>query len=126
MLTVGDKSGTLLSTWENYSGDENNGKPWFPIYRSTDHGATWKNFSRVDDQVNGFGLKYQPFLYELKETFAGYAAGAILLAGNSIPRDLSSTKLDLYISTDKGKTWKFLSSIASGGKALPNNGETPV
>ncbi|CAO1625341.1 unnamed protein product [Parajaminaea phylloscopi] len=125
-LTVNDKAGTLLSTWENYSGDENGGKPWFPIFRSTDQGVTWKNFSRVDDQVNGLGLKYQPHLYELPSAFAGYPAGSILLAGNSIPRDLSSTHLDLYVSTDKGQTWKFVSNIANGGRALPNNGETPV
>lgn len=91
-------SGTLLTTWENYSG----GKTWFPIYRSTDHGYTWSPFSTVTDQVNGWGLRYQPFLYELKQSFAGYPAGSILLAGNSIPEDLSKTQLDLYISTDKG------------------------
>ncbi|GAC98485.1 glycoside hydrolase [Pseudozyma hubeiensis SY62] len=122
MLTVNDNSGTLLTTWENYSG----GKTWFPIYRSTDHGYTWSPYSTVTDQVNGWGLRYQPFLYELKQSFAGYPAGSILLAGNSIPEDLSKTQLDLYISTDKGKTWKFLSHITAGGKAVPNNGETPV
>lgn len=114
--------GTLLSTWENYSG----GKTWFPIYQSTDHGSTWKEIAKVQDQVNGWGLRYQPELYELPQDFAGYKKGAILLAGNSIPADLSKTKLDLYISTDKGYTWKFLSSFASGGEAQPNNGLTPV
>jgi hypothetical protein len=30
-------------------------------------------------------------------------------------------------STDKSRhTWKFISHIASGGRAIPNNGETPV
>ncbi|CAO1626761.1 unnamed protein product [Sympodiomycopsis kandeliae] len=114
--------GTLLATWENYSG----GKTWFPIYKSTDHGFTWKEISKVQDQVNGWGFRYQPTLYELPEAFGGYPKGSILLAGNSIPSDLSKTKLDLYVSTDKGVNWKFLSSFASGGKALPNNGETPV
>ncbi|PWY97774.1 Oligoxyloglucan reducing end-specific cellobiohydrolase [Testicularia cyperi] len=122
MLTVNDNAGTLLTTWENYSG----GVTWFPIYRSTDHGYTWTAYSNVTDQVNGWGLRYQPHLYELTTAFAGYPAGSILLAGNSIPADLSKTQLDLYISTDKGKTWTFLSHIAAGGKAVPNNGETPV
>ena len=122
MLTVNDASGTLLSTWENYSG----GKTWFPIYRSTDHGQSWSPLSNVTDQVNGWGLRYQPDLYELKQDFAGYKVGAILLAGNSIPSDLSATKIDLYISTDKGLTWKFLSHIAVGGAADPTNGKTPV
>ena len=54
------------------------------------------------DQVNGWGLRYQPFLYELAEPIGGYEAGTILLAGNSIPDDLSQTQIDLYASTDKG------------------------
>ncbi|MCO5590305.1 hypothetical protein L7F22_044274 [Adiantum nelumboides] len=122
MLTVNDASGTLLSTWENYS----RGVTWFPIFRSTNHGQSWSPLSNVTDQVNGWGLRYQPILYELKQDFAGYKAGSILLAGNSIPEDLSATKIDLYISTDKGSTWKFLSNIAKGGEADPTNGKTPV
>lgn len=122
MLTVNDASGTLLSTWENYS----RGVTWFPIFRSTNHGQSWSPLSNVTDQVNGWGLRYQPILYELKQDFAGYKAGSILLAGNSIPANLSATKIDLYISTDKGSTWKFLSNIAKGGEADPTNGKTPV
>lgn len=122
LLTVNDKRGTILATWENYSG----GKTFFPIFRSIDHGKTWKWFSNVSDEVNGWGLRYQPFLYELKEDFGCYKAGSILLAGNSIPANLSETKIDLYISTDKGLTWKFLSHIAHGGEADPTNGKTPI
>ncbi|PWN54404.1 Oligoxyloglucan reducing end-specific cellobiohydrolase [Violaceomyces palustris] len=122
MLTVNDNAGTLLTTWENYTPTT----PYFPIYTSKDHGFTWKSLSKVTDQVNGWGLRYQPFLYELTQAWAGFPAGTILLAGNSIPSDLSKTKLDLYASKDKGVTWNFVSSIASGGKAVPNNGETPV
>lgn len=93
----------LLATWENYSPEP----PYFPIYRSTDLGHTWTEWSRVYDQVNGnstnkWGLRYQPFLYELAEPIGNYSAGTILLAGNSIPEDLSQTQLDLYASTDKG------------------------
>lgn len=92
---------TLLATWENY-GPNNDTNPYFPIYASHDGGATWSERSRVHDQVNGWGLRYQPFLYELPEAFGGYKAGTILLAGNSIPDDLSETQIDLYASTDKG------------------------
>ncbi|EIN08269.1 BNR/Asp-box repeat protein [Punctularia strigosozonata HHB-11173 SS5] len=115
-------SNVILATWENYSPEP----PYFPIFRSTDLGRTWTHISNATDQVNGWGLRYQPFLYELPQNIGSFKAGTILLAGNSIPEDLSLTKIDLYASTDKGLTWKFVSSIASGGRAIPNNGETPV
>ncbi|KAF9078796.1 BNR/Asp-box repeat protein [Rhodocollybia butyracea] len=120
--TDGDEKNVLLATWENYSPEP----PYFPIHRSTDGGSTWEEISRVTDQVNGWGLRYQPFLYELPSAFAGFAAGTILCAGNSIPADLSATQIDLYASTDKGLTWSFVSHIASGGVAEPINGDTPV
>ncbi|KAG5979055.1 hypothetical protein E4U55_005620 [Claviceps digitariae] len=122
--TVQLQDGTLLATWENYSPEP----PMvdFPIYRSTDKGATWAPFSKVTDQVNGWGLRYQPFLYVLPQNIGQFPSGTILLAGNSIPSDLSSTKIDLYASRDSGRTWSFVSSIAHGGRAFPNNGETPV
>ncbi|KAI1745542.1 glycoside hydrolase family 93 protein [Xylaria scruposa] len=114
----------LLATWENYSPEPP--AVYFPIYKSTDAGVTWAEISRVEDQGYGYGLRYQPFLYVLPEAFAGYDAGTILLAGSSIPTDLSSTQLDLYASVDSGQTWEFLSHVAAGGVAIPNNGLTPV
>lgn len=117
-------SNTLLATWENYSPQPP--LVYFPIYQSLDHGASWTHLSNVTDQVNGWGLRYQPFLYELPRDFAGFKAGTVLLAGNSIPSNLSATRIDLYASTDAGLTWTFLSLIAAGGEALPDNGLTPV
>ncbi|KAF2770370.1 BNR/Asp-box repeat protein [Teratosphaeria nubilosa] len=115
----------LLATWENY-GPNNNTNPYFPIYQSFDLGATWSERSRVYDQVNGWGLRYQPFLYELPEDFACFKKGTVLLAGNSIPQDLSQTQIDVYASEDQGTTWKFVSHVARGGEALPDNGLSPV
>lgn len=115
---------TLLATWENYSPEPP--LVYFPIYRSTDAGATWAEIGRVEDTENGWGLRYQPFLYELPVAIGRFAAGTLLLAGNSIPTDLSKTKIDVYASTDGGVTWTFVSSIAEGGEARPNNGLTPV
>ncbi|KAJ4351898.1 uncharacterized protein N0V89_007242 [Didymosphaeria variabile] len=117
-------NGDLLATWENYSPEPP--MVYFPIYKSTDHGYTWKELSRVQDTQNGWGLRYQPFLYVLPEALAGFPAGTVLLSGSSIPKDLSKTQIELYASRDSGKTWKFVSHIAAGGVALPNNGETPV
>ncbi|KAI1506459.1 Sialidase [Biscogniauxia marginata] len=114
----------LLATWENYSPEPP--PVYFPIYKSTDQGATWTEISRVEDQGLGYGLRYQPVLYVLPEAIGGYDAGTVLLAGSSIPTDLSSTQLDLYASTDSGVTWEFVSHVAAGGEARPNNGLTPV
>ncbi|KAJ5731539.1 uncharacterized protein N7483_006047 [Penicillium malachiteum] len=117
-------NGDLLATWENYSPEPP--LVYFPIYRSTDYGKTWNAYSNVTDQVNGWGLRYQPFLYYLPEKIGDYPEGTLLLAGNSIPEDLSSTQIDLYASFDQGLKWEFVSHIAAGGEAEPDNGLTPV
>ncbi|KUN62043.1 ricin-type beta-trefoil lectin domain protein [Streptomyces canus] len=118
----GSSNGTLLATFEQYS----SGTPVFPIYRSTDNGNSWSQISSISDTHNGFGNRYQPFLYELPTQIGTFPASTILAAGNSIPNDLSSTELDLYASTDHGVSWSYVSSIAQGGRADVTNGETPV
>ncbi|RDL31898.1 Oligoxyloglucan reducing end-specific cellobiohydrolase [Venustampulla echinocandica] len=118
--TVELEGGVLLATWENYSPEPP--LVYFPIYQSHDGGETWKEISRVTDQVNGLGLRYQPFLYKLPIAVGEFGAGTILCTGNSIPTDLSSTHIDVYASEDNGYTWKFVSHVASGGAAHPNNG----
>jgi hypothetical protein len=116
--------GVLLATWENYSPEPP--PVYFPIFRSVDGGETWEEISRVTDQVNGWGLRYQPFLYRLPRSIGGYHEGTILCAGNSIPTNLSNTQIDLYASRDNGCTWEFVSHIAAGGEAVPNDGLTPL
>ncbi|KAL2669993.1 hypothetical protein Neosp_014872 [[Neocosmospora] mangrovei] len=116
--------GSLLSTWENYSPEPP--LVYFPIFKSTDGGVSWTEIGKIEDQVNGWGLRYQPDLYELPRAIGNFPKGTIIGSGNSIPTDLSKTKIDVYASTDGGKSWKFVSSIAEGGEARPNNGLTPV
>ncbi|KAK1226780.1 hypothetical protein PQX77_010241 [Marasmius sp. AFHP31] len=120
----GADKNVLLATWENYSPEP----PivWFPVYRSTDLGQTWNQISNITDTQNGWGLRYQPNLFELPVKIGNFAAGTIIAAGNSIPKDLSQTRIDVYASTDKGRTWKFVSHVASGGRAEPTNGLTPI
>jgi hypothetical protein len=122
--TVELPNGDLLATWENYSPEPPS--VYFPIYPSANGGKSWSFLSNVVDAVNNFGLRYQPFLYVLPSAIGGFKAGTLLLAGNSIPKDLSITQIDLYTSTDSGKTWNFVSHISRGGKALPDNGQAPV
>ena len=108
----------LLMTWENYSPEPP--LVYFPIFKSTDGGKQWEHISNVTDQVNGWGLRYQPFLYFLPQQIGTYPAGTLLLAGNSIPEDLSATQIDVYASLDQGYTWEFVSRVASGGEAEPD------
>ncbi|KAK9480965.1 hypothetical protein V1514DRAFT_63242 [Lipomyces japonicus] len=117
-------SGDLLATWENYSPEPP--LVYFPIFKSSDHGATWKHISNVTDQVNGWGLRYQPDLFVLPRKIGKFPKGTILVAGNSIPTNLAKTQIDVYASTDNGLTWKFVSHVAAGGEAVPDNGLTPV
>ena len=44
-------NGDLLATWENYSPEPP--MVYFPIFKSTDQGYTWKELSRVQDTQNG-------------------------------------------------------------------------
>lgn len=118
----GSANGTLLATFDKYISNP----PSFPIYQSNDAGKTWSQISSVSDQVNGWGLRWQPFLYELPQAIGNMPAGTILCIGNSVPSDHSATKLDLYKSTDRGLTWSFVSSIATGGQGIAQNGVTPV
>lgn len=109
--------GSLLVTWEDYPPEE---VTPFPIYRSTDGGRTWSNYSQVLDQVNGWGMRYQPNLYVLPEDFGGYAAGTILCVGVSAPSTLAEEYIDVYASTDLGLTWNFVSHVAYGTSKFPS------
>lgn len=116
---------SILLSWEDY--DPSVPTAYWPIYKSTDGGVTFQAHSRVEDQVNGWGNWYQPFLYTLPQSFGDYAAGTILIAGASTPRNLSQAYLDLYASKDSGSTWEFVSHIAYGaGPETITNGNKAV
>lgn len=122
-LQLEDKS--LLITSEIY--DDNDKNLSLPIFRSTDGGANWEEHSRFWDKINGWGMRYQPFLFTLPVDMDGYAAGTILAAGTSIPQDLSEAYIDLYTSTDGGLNFDFISHIAYGsGPELVQNGALAI
>ncbi|KAJ5080921.1 hypothetical protein N7456_013631 [Penicillium angulare] len=116
---------SLLMTWEDYPPEPP--LVYFPIYRSIDGGATWSEYSRVQDTQNDWGLRFQPFLYELQNSWGSYAAGTILAAGVSTPANLSGAYIELYASTDSARTWTFVSHIAYGeGPELVTNGDKAI
>jgi hypothetical protein len=102
--------------------------PYFPIYESTDMGKSWAFVGKVEDTNNEWGMNNCPQLYELPATIGDFPAGTILCAGISSPSDkeiqdgpngyLNRTRLDLYKSSDLGRTWQFVSTIAEGGKNI--------
>lgn len=110
-------SGAIFLTYELYR-DVSAFGPAFPIWRSTDCGATWRQIASVEDTTLRLGNRYQPSLYELPRPFAHLPAGALLLAGNAIPSDMSSTTLVVYSSTDGGHSWNFESIVDAGGPAV--------
>lgn len=110
-------NGRILGTFESHNNVDGN-KPAFPIYKSDDSGASWNFVTNIDDVQFGLGNRFQPALFELPQATGGLAAGTILLVGNVIPNDLSSTRLVMYKSTDAGASWSFVSTIDTGGPAV--------
>ncbi|KPM46175.1 hypothetical protein AK830_g278 [Neonectria ditissima] len=97
------------------------------LLKSVDGGATWFDFVNVTDQVNGWGLRYQPHFFTLPQDLGEYKAGTIILSGMSLPADLSEAWLDMYTSVDGGKTWKFASHVVyAPGPETVTNGDRAV
>ena len=69
-------------------------------------------------------MSAQPALAELTEPLGGYPAGTILGSGNSWSNN--GTRIDLYASTDRARSWHFVSHIAEGGAPNTTNGATPI
>lgn len=81
-----------------------------PVYRSADNGETWTFLSEVPD------LRGQPALYELSQQVGEFPAGTIMAAGTTVeaPGDARRT-IKLSYSSNGGRTWTGLSTIAEGG-----------
>ncbi|GAB1317103.1 hypothetical protein MFIFM68171_07313 [Madurella fahalii] len=118
------RDGTLLVTASIRGGSFSDGLPSFPIFESKDGGLSWKWVSNLTDQVNGWGMSAQPALLELREPLGGFRPGTILASGNSWSSN--GTRIDLYASTDKARSWEFVSHVAQGGRPNTTNGATPI
>jgi len=106
-------NGTLIATCDQHIWVD--GEQVWPIYRSANGGATWTHISDVKDTTYNTNRKAQPMLYELPVSVGNLSAGTLLLAGNLVPDNQSSSRLVVYKSTDVGQTWSLLSTVDVGG-----------
>ena len=119
----GPNNGKMYATFERYM----RGIRSFPIFESTNGGRAWTKVADLSDQVNGWGMVFQPQLYELPQQIGSMPAGTLLCAGVSVPtNDYSKTKIDLYKSNDLGRNWAYVGSIAAGGNAVSDGNYDPV
>ncbi|KAL2060828.1 hypothetical protein VTL71DRAFT_8880 [Oculimacula yallundae] len=110
----------ILSTWSLSAPN----KTYLPVYKSTDFGKTWTSLSKVYFKKEGYTAIAQPFLYETSQRFGAYPAGTVLIAGNAW--NGNGTDLELHASLDKGKTWKYVSTVTKGGRPNTNDGGTSI
>jgi hypothetical protein len=114
----GDANGTILATFERQGTGTNPGPGW-PIYRSTDDGASFQKIAHVAPAGFPTGNALQPNLLELAQPVAGYPAGTLLLAAETGAG--STLAMQVYRSTDHGVTWQYASDIElyTGGANRP-------
>ena len=113
-------NGKMYATWESYT----TGVSTFPIYESTDTGKTWNKVGDVKDTHKGWGMRWEPHLYQLPQAIGAMPEGTLLCAGLVLPYDRSKCEIDLYKSNDEGRTWIYVSTVAVGTQATP--GSDPV
>ncbi|KAF2279099.1 uncharacterized protein EI97DRAFT_227569 [Westerdykella ornata] len=117
--TLDLKDQSILATWNSFSGSGDA----LAIYRSTDNGHTWSPYGSCKSDVPGRRL-VQPHMLQLDKRFGKKYEGTVLLSVNAW--DSNSTNIELYSSRDNGKSFKFESRVAVGGRANTTNGATPV
>jgi hypothetical protein len=109
----GSADGELLATF-SHSGVGST-KADFPIYESTDNGASWSSspIGTVSDTVHGWDLD-GPTLYELPQAEGSLPAGTLLAAGTAWNRgDYTQQAVEVFYSTNGGVTWNYRSSCTS-------------
>ena len=113
----GSSNGTHLVTFDQLVLE--NGVQVYPIYRSTNDGASYSRVSAIKPSADFPTLTRtaQPALYETPVQLGSIPAGSILFTGMLMPADRSSSRLVMYKSLDHGSTWSLVSTIDTGGPA---------
>ena len=114
----GNAGRTILATFarRNESGPSN-----FPIFRSTDGGATFGTtpISTITSHTAGWDLG-APVIYEVPRTANGLNQGDLLAAGTAWDEgNFTAQKIEVFKSTDHGATWQYLSNCTQTS-GLPN------
>lgn len=109
----GSANGRILSSVVTFSGNNGLGA----IYESTDSGASFHQVGTVGDPeaANGQGLCCST-LFELPQQVGSLPAGTLLWAA-SVGQDEADRRMALRVfkSNDVGRTWSYLSTIATAG-----------
>lgn len=101
---------------------ERDGMGGIPLYVREAGRRGWRFTENVTDQVHrgdaSWQLRWQPNLYELPRAGGPLPAGTVLLAANATGNDaqgrVSAEDLQLYASTDAGRSWRYRGSIIRG------------
>lgn len=102
---------------------EQKGMAGIPLYTSDDNGKSWHFMQNVVDQEHAgdpaWQLRWQPHISEMPRDSGDLKRGTLLLAANATRNDgkghVVEEDLQLYASTDQGKSWHYRGSIIRGG-----------
>lgn len=102
---------------------EQDGMDGIPLWESRDGGDHWRFLMNVADQTHpkdkNWQLRWQPHITELQRASGDLPAGTLVLSANATGNDaqgrVNEEDLQMYTSTDAGKTWHYRSSIIKGG-----------
>lgn len=113
----GADNGKMYATHEEWTDNQlpHPAGPGFPIYESTNGGQSWTKVGEVTDIHPGEGLREQGFLYELPQPIGDMPKGTMLMAVNAFPEGELVHNIELYKSNNLGRSWTYVSTIASGG-----------
>jgi hypothetical protein len=106
---------------------EENGFEGIPIWESTDGGSSWHFVMHATDATHSdhskCNLHWQPHLTEMPRTAGSLEAGAVMLSASAVCNGsngrMAEQHLQLYSSTDLGRTWNYVSTYAEGTAELP-------
>lgn len=102
---------------------EQDGMAGIPLWESRDGGDHWRFLMNVTDQTHGqdknWQLRWQPHITQLQRASGDLPAGTLVLSANATGNDAKGhvvqEDLQMYVSTDAGKSWHYRSSIIKGG-----------